>query len=196
MAAGDRLKVNAVFGNYETGLSADILKWGSLNDMDKEFIFRKTARIIFKKNQLKIGRVNLRPYLDGSLREILVDVNGEERVIPNWGKIDLAGGQYFKIEGVRPVLKGVKVDVRGFSLRPGKRDDAGIEIYPRDLIEKYSFQKKGGVYFVKIYRSGVLAGGFQVCPVARGTYEGQPIEKVQPGTFHHWLYRAITASHL
>lgn len=159
---GDTIEVSKIFSNYDTGLSADILKWGSLNDINKNFTFKTHTRIIVKKNQFIIGRVNLRGFLKQSLREITVDVNGEITAIPNWGKIEVAEGHYFNIKETTPGYKNSKIDVRGFSLIPGKKDDSHVNIYTRDLIKKYSFRGKGEVYFVKIYKGGRFAGGFQV----------------------------------
>lgn len=159
---GDKIVIKRIFSNYDSGLSANILDWGTLNDINKEFVFKKNTTINVKKNHLAIGKVYLRGFRRDSVREITVDVNGEVRGIPNWGKIELKDGQYFNIRGVVPSFSRVRFDVRGFSLPPGKPDDSNVNIYPDNLIKKYSFKKKSNIYFVKIYTAGGFAGGFQV----------------------------------
>jgi hypothetical protein len=160
----DKIVIKRIFSNYDSGHSANILDWGTLNDISKELIFKKntTTTIIIKKNHLVIGKVYLRGFRRDSVREITVDVNGGVRKIPNWGKIELKDGQYFNIRGVVPSFSGVRFDVRGFGLPPGKPDDSNVNIYPANLIKKYSFKKKNNIYFVKIYTAGRFAGGFQV----------------------------------
>lgn len=111
---------------------------------------------------MTIGKVYLKTFYPQSIREITVDVNGELQKIPNWGKIQLKAGEYFDIKDTRPHYKRARFDVRGFSLPSGHRDDSNVKIYPKNLLKKYSFKKKGEVYFVKIYNGKRFAGGFQV----------------------------------
>lgn len=162
LAPGDTIVIKKIFSNYDSGLSANILNWGTLNDMEKEFTFKTTTTILIKKNNLPIGKVYLKRFLKNSVREVSVDMNGRIETIPNWGKIEITTGQYFNIRGTEPQFKHTRFDVRGFSLGPGRRDDSNVNIRPDQLLEKYSFKKKGNVYFVKIYTNGRFAGGFQV----------------------------------
>ncbi len=175
--AGDRLTIKRIFSNYHTGLSADIEGWGSINDVNKDFTFQKNTTIRVKKNHFSIGRIYLRPFRKNSIREILVEINGRARRIPNWGKIEVPEGESFQILGVEPGLPALRVDVRGFQARPGKRDDSNTSISPGQLQAKYSFKKKGEVYFGKIYSRGAFAGGFQVEVVKK---EGQNLTSSQP----------------
>lgn len=160
--AGDRLVVKEIFSNYHSGLSANILDWGTINDMDKEFVFESDAVVSIKKNNLPIGEIYLKKYNPGSVREIVVNVNGEKRVIPNWGKIALVEDEYFMITGTVPSFSNTRFDVRGYSAEPGKPDDSSVKIYFPQLLKKYSFNETGKVYFVKVYTEGRFAGGFQI----------------------------------
>lgn len=159
---GDRIRVQHIFSNYKSGLSANILKWGSLNDVNRDFIFQQETRVIIKKNHVAIGTINLKKFLDYSIRNILIDVNGEIKRIPNWGKIELEEGHYFNIKATTPSLPGCRVDVRGFSLVPGMKDDANVSIYAKDLLPGYSFKNQGKLYFARIYDTRGTAGGFQL----------------------------------
>lgn len=159
---GDKISIKNIYSNYETGLSANILNWGSINDMDKEYEFKGNATIVIKKNHITMGKVYLRHYHSRSVKEITVDVNGRETRIPTWGKISVKTGRYFHIKGAVPSFPKLRFDVRGFAAPPGKKGDSGTNIYPRRLLKKYSFKKRGGIYFVKVYNAGRFAGGFQV----------------------------------
>jgi hypothetical protein len=160
---GDKIVVKGVFANYSTGLSANILKWGKINDVDNEYTFNgNVTTILVKKNHLAIGKVFLKKFYQQSIQVISVDVNGELKKIPNWGKIEVKAGEYFDIKDTEPHYQKPRFDVRGFSLPSGHRDDSNVKIYTENLLKKYSFKKKGEIYFVKIYNGKRFAGGFQV----------------------------------
>lgn len=158
----DKIAIKKIFSNYNTGLSSNILNWGTLNDINKEYIFNKNTTILIKKNHIIIGNVYLRKFHPNSVREITIDVNGELKKIPNWGKIEIEESQFFNIQKTNPHFPKIHFDVRGFSLPSGKWDDSNVKIYSENLQKKYSFNKKGIIYFVKIYHSNHFAGGFQV----------------------------------
>jgi len=159
---GDKIVIKEIFSNYRDGLSANILNWGNINDMKKEFVFEKPANILVKKNHLTMGKIYLRNYGKNSVRQIIIDANGVQKTIPNWGKISVQKGHYFKILGTSPHFSRIRFDVRGFNLPPGQQDDSRVKIFPGNLIKKYSFKKEGNIYFVKIYNSNSFAGEFQV----------------------------------
>ncbi len=159
---GDKVVIKEIFSNYQTGLSANILNWGNLNDMNKEFVFEKPTDILVKKNHLTIGKIYLRPYSKNSVHQIVVDIDGEQKTIPNWGNLEVQKGYYFKILDTYPHFSRIRFDVRGFNLPAGQQDDSHVKIYPGNLIKKYSFNKEGKIYFVKIFNSDGFAGEFQV----------------------------------
>lgn len=158
---GDKIVIKSIYANYKRGLSANILGWGNINDINKSFQFKKNTTIQVKKNHITIGNIYLRQYLPNSVHHVKVELAGKEVIIPNWGKIDLPANQSLKILGTQPVFKNTRFDVRGFAV-PGRRDDSGTDIRPKDLIPKYSHKKEGTIYYVKIYTSGRFAGEFQV----------------------------------
>ena len=159
---GDKIVIKEIFSNYRTGLSANILNWGNLNDMNKEFVFKEPLDILVKKNHLTMGKIYLRNYDKDSVRQIVVDIDGEQKTIPNWGKIAVPKDHYFKILDTYPHFPRIRFDVRGFNLPAGQPDDSQVKIFPGNLIKKYSFNKEGKIYFVKIYNADTFAGEFQV----------------------------------
>jgi Carboxypeptidase controlling helical cell shape catalytic len=158
---GDKIIIKKIFANYDSGLSANIQGWGKINDIDNEHTFEANKIIKVKKNHMTIGRVYLKGFHANSIREIQVDVNGTTQSIPNFGKIQISGKQYFNISKTQPDFPHIRFDVRGYQYAPGKKDDSGANIFIKDLIPKYSFKKKGKIYFVKIYNNKRFAGGFQ-----------------------------------
>ncbi|MGE5341179.1 MAG: M99 family carboxypeptidase catalytic domain-containing protein [Candidatus Omnitrophota bacterium] len=160
---GDKLVIKSIYSNYDSGLSADIVNWGRINDVDNEFTFHADTEIRVRKNHLVMGTIYLKKYLPDSIRRIEVEVDGQPVLIPNWGKIVVHPGEYFKIRNIQPPFSGIRFDVRGFEAGQPVRDDANIPIYVEKLLPQYSFMEKGTLYFVKLYynRSN-LAGGFQI----------------------------------
>ncbi len=159
---GDRIKITKIYSNYISGLSADILKWGKLNDIGRKYEFKcNSKRIIIRKNNMVIGKLNLKPFMKNSIRYIRVKINNKEKKIPNWGVIELNKNDLLKIYSVYPELNGLRVDFRGFSIK-GKRNDQNLQIKYTDLLKRFSFKKMGKIFFVKIYSETTLSGGLQV----------------------------------
>jgi len=159
---GDKIKVLKIYSNYISGLSADILNWGKLNDLNKDFVFKgNVKKIIVRKNNMIIGKIKLKPYFKNSIRKIILLINNKIKEIPNWGVVELSKQDSLIIKSVYPELKGLKVDFRGFSIK-NKRNDSNVVIKYEDLIQKYSFKKLGKLFFVKIYSNSIFSGGFQV----------------------------------
>lgn len=159
----DKIVVKKISANYPTGLSANILNWGKINDVDNEYVFSNNiTTILVKKNHMTIGKIYLKKFAPNSIREITVDVNGTLTKIPNWGLIRLKPREYFEIKDTRPHFPAARFDVRGFSLVSGRRDDSHVKIYAENLLKEYSSRKEGEIYFVKIYNGQGFAGGFQV----------------------------------
>lgn len=152
---GDRLRIRAIAANSPDGLSADIVRWGSLNDLGKEFCFRADTDVVLKKNNFVIGRVYLRRFLADSLQRLhLRDGAGGERVIPNWGVCPLAAGETVRLTATVPATE-VRLLVDGETV-PGRT------IHADRLRPAASFQAAGKIHFVRIYTGSRLLGGFQV----------------------------------
>jgi hypothetical protein len=162
LEAGDKVTIKKILANDDSGLSANILNWGNINDVNREHTFKSAKTISVKKNHMTIGKVFLKGFQKNSVREIKVNVNGKIRTIPNWGKIEISKEQYFNILNTQPQFPGIRFDVRGYQFAPGKKDDSNADIFIKDLIPRYSFKRKGKIYFVKIYNNKRFAGGFQV----------------------------------
>jgi hypothetical protein len=162
LAPGDRVVVRDVCASDGSGLSADILDWGRLDDIGSEFLYHGAAEIVVRKNNLQIGLIHLRGQRPDSLRAIHLLLDGRTAVIPNWGIVEVEASGHLTVSGTEPEFPVRRVDVRGFAaLRPGA-DDAGVRIAPADLRPAYSFRNQGRVYFARIFSRGRLVGGFQV----------------------------------
>ncbi len=163
LAPEDSIHISLIHANYRDGLSADILNWGTLNDLGKDFIFRGSPEtVLIKKNNFIIGRVFLQSFRSNSLREIILTVDGREISIPNWGRVEIRDEGLLRLTGLRPALKNVHLEIGEENQRTtvSSLDREGLKI--SDLNPDWSIGRRGYFYPVWIYSAGNLAGGFQI----------------------------------
>ena len=56
---GDTCEIVHVESNYERGVSADMIGYGTLNDLNSKFPIKRDAVIIVRKDSKKIGSINI-----------------------------------------------------------------------------------------------------------------------------------------
>ncbi len=151
---GDRIKVTHIESNYTRGLSCDILGKGELNDLNREFEINNDTRIIFRKDNVKIGEifVKIKKNYKKGLYVFLIKINGKRKVfLPN-EKIYVKKGDTIEIERIitdAVYKKEVLVNFKGYVPPNIKNigDDRGFKIKIDDrLIKKYSKNKEGKIY--------------------------------------------------
>lgn len=57
---GSTIKVTEIFANHKRGLTCDIMDFGNLNDIDKEYTVTKNNKIIFRKDNIVMGEVKIK----------------------------------------------------------------------------------------------------------------------------------------
>ncbi len=57
---GSTIKVTEIFANHRRGLTCDIVNFGNLNDINKDYIVNKDSPIIFRKDNIIIGKVTIK----------------------------------------------------------------------------------------------------------------------------------------
>ena len=57
---GSPVKVTEIFANHKRGLTCDIIDFGNLNDINKDFIVEKDSKIIFRKDNIVMGSVTIK----------------------------------------------------------------------------------------------------------------------------------------
>lgn len=67
---GEVLRVTEIISNYKRGLTCDIINFGNLNDLNKDIKVTKDMKIIFRKDHIVMGSIN-----------IVVDPEANERAI-------------------------------------------------------------------------------------------------------------------
>ena len=178
----DKINIVHIEGNFERGLSADILGIGSVNDVGKSIGINKPTRIVVKKDSYPCGNVFLSLNGRANSKEsyAVVDtkggayllyklkVNGVFRIIENFGSISIVKGDTLEIEDVITTAwdpSGLVVNFKGYvgnsSVNTG--EDRGYVIKTAtDLWPNYSLSKKKEKYQVITTTNGSEIGKFFV----------------------------------
>lgn len=170
----DVVKIIHLESNYERGLSADIVGYGTINDINKPIAIDHSTQIIIRKDHLKCGRINIALTTNNkSLKTITghphvtyfkIRINGEEKYFPNGAHVNIIRGDTIELvdAGIIPEsTSGIAVNFKGFvgNDRVNTGEDRGYIIHTdRDLWKRYSLYKKGRLYQVVVTRDNDVIG--------------------------------------
>lgn len=176
LRAGDMISVTHIEANYERGLSLDILGYGGVNDLGKDYaIFRDTS-ILVRKDNHKVAEIPVRITEKGSGEEsrttsltrkidyLVIEAKGLRLLLANGETLHLVRGEELKIVDVlprAPFSSGVKVNFKGFVGDPSNNtgEDRGFSINTgSDLMERFSLDGKGEAYEIVVTQGETLLG--------------------------------------
>ena len=176
LRAGDMISVTHIEANYERGLSLDILGYGGVNDLGKDYaIFRDTS-ILVRKDNHKVAEIPVRITEKGSGEEsrttsltrkidyLVIEATGLRLLLANGETLHLVRGEELKIVDVlprAPFSSGVKVNFKGFVGDPSNNtgEDRGFTINTgSDLMERFSLDGKGEAYEIVVTQGETLLG--------------------------------------
>ena len=176
LRAGDRVSVAHIESNYERGLSLDIVGYGGVNDLGKDYaIFRDTAILVRKDNQ-KFAEIPVRitekaagedsgtTSLSKKIDYFVIEAKGHRLLLANGETLLLVRGEELKVIDVlphAPSSSGVKVNFKGFVGGPGDNtgEDRGFTIHTgSDLMERFSLDGKGEAYEILVHHGETLLG--------------------------------------
>lgn len=164
---GDSVEVVHVESNYTRGITCDILGYGSLNDMNKLVEISGDTKIIFRKDNSKIGEVYIKsdkaPAAEtfvgnGGAKQtlwlFLLKVDGKYRVAANGERLPVKNGSTVELiklfsDTVFDADKAINIKgwyPRGVDQNIG--DDRGYKItFPDNrMMGKYAVDKDGKVF--------------------------------------------------
>ena len=58
---GTEIEVTEIFANHQRGLTCDIINFENLNDIHKKYTVNKDTRIIFRKDNIVMGEIKIKP---------------------------------------------------------------------------------------------------------------------------------------
>ncbi|NTV55930.1 MAG: hypothetical protein HGA74_01435 [Deltaproteobacteria bacterium] len=176
LRAGDMISVTHIEANYERGLSLDILGYGGVNDLGKDYaIFRDTS-ILVRKDNHKVAEIPIKITEKGSGEEsrttsltrkidyLVIEAKGLRLLLANGETLHLVRGEELKIVDVlprAPFSSGVKVNFKGFVGDPSNNtgEDRGFSINTgSDLMERFSLDGKGEAYEIVVTQGETLLG--------------------------------------
>ncbi|MCU0594215.1 MAG: M14/M99 family metallopeptidase [Desulfobacterota bacterium] len=176
LRAGDTISVTHIEANYERGLSLDIVGYGGVNDLGKDYaIFRDTSILVRKDNQ-QVAEIPIRITEKGAGEEtrtsapikkidyLVIEAKGHRLLLANGETLPLVRGEEIKIVDVlprAPSSSGVKVNFKGFvgDQSNNTGEDRGYPINTgTDLMERFSLDGKGDSYEIVVNQGEALLG--------------------------------------
>ncbi|MBC8458048.1 MAG: hypothetical protein H8D67_08650 [Deltaproteobacteria bacterium] len=178
LKAGDTIHVSHIEANYERGLSLDILGYGDISDLRKDFIITKDTNLIVRKDNQEIAeipiRISQRSRESGEkdrtekVKYLVIEAKGHRILLSNGEILDLVEGDHLKLLDVipsRPDSSEVKVNFKGFvsNWKNNTGEDRGYDINTSsDLMARFSLQKKGKIYEIIVTDGTNVLGKFFV----------------------------------
>ncbi len=169
--SGDTVLISHVETNYERGLCADIIGYGTIRDIRKKIKIIGPARIVVRKDFFPCGSVYIatnkskekmpqgvsiskKPRLTAYIDSFKTKINGREHVFPNNSRVSLIRGDTFELVDVAggpgdpaDMVVNFKGYVGNKSINTG--EDRGYIIDTAgNLWKNYSLNKKGLNYQV------------------------------------------------
>lgn len=167
---GDVVEVVYVESNYTRGITCDILGYGSLNDMNKPTNVSGSTKIIFRKDNSKVGEIYIRSKevaktdmaknpkpqkTEGqTLWVFLVKVDGKYKTIAADETLKIKNGsnlEIIKLFSDKIYDADLPINIKGWyppneSTNPG--DDRGYKIsFPaKNIMKKYATKPGGNVF--------------------------------------------------
>jgi len=176
LRAGDMISVTHIEANYERGFSLDILGYGGVNDLGKDYaIFRDTSILVRKDNQ-QVAEIPVRITEKGAGEEsrttsltrkidfLVIEAKGLRLLLADGETLHLVRGEELKIIDILPRVpssSGVKVNFKGFVGDPSNNtgEDRGFAINTgSDLMERFSLDGKGEAYEIVVTQGETLLG--------------------------------------
>jgi hypothetical protein len=168
----DEIEVNHIESNYERGLSADILGYGTENDFRTRFKINQPTSIVIRKDKFYCGEISVQLAEDSrrsglnapssEFHHLIFDVQGDTEVFDINSPIDIIKGETVKIIDAIPPLKNtpdIRVNVYGFvpKVKNERNDDINQPIDTAlDLMSRYSQGGKGESYEIRLTSRGAL----------------------------------------
>jgi hypothetical protein len=176
LRSGDMISVNHIESNYERGLSLDIVGYGGVNDLGKDYaIFRDTS-IIVRKDHQEVSEIPVRITEKVVAEEgkrtsgltkidyLVIEAKGYRLLLANGETLHLVRGEELKIIDTlprAPSSSGAKVNFKGFVGDPSNNtgEDRGYTINTgSDLMERFSLDGKGESYEIVVVQGETILG--------------------------------------
>ncbi len=171
--SGDAIRISHIEANYERGLTADIIGYGSFSDLRKKLTIKAPTKVVVRKDYYPCGSINILIaetreiasrgvfVADGQvpvpkLKSFKIKINGNQYIFNNFEHVTVLKGDAFEIINVISDFKepaGRIVNFKGFvgDSKNNTGEDRGYVIkIDKDLWKRYSLNKKGRTYQIVV----------------------------------------------
>jgi len=171
---GDNISISHIEANYKRGLTVDVDKLGTSNDLNMMFKLTKPIKAIVRKDGLECGYVNIlidnknnqviSDKIIADFKYLIVEENGNVNVLKNGQHLSVVKGDSLKIIDV--VVNGETeddIDINFVGFVSNRHDNNGndkgaIIDTAKDLLIKYSKDGLGKEYIIKISKGKNIIG--------------------------------------
>lgn len=168
---GDVCEITHIESNYDRGISADVLGYGDLNDYRKKIELKNDSVIVFRKDNEKMGYINLKTKKtngNGHYFVFVVKRNGKKELVLSGTTMNVKiGDEVELVSAFSDASCGNEypINVKGYvppKVIRNNGDDRGYVIPMRkdSFMRKYSEGSDGLTYPVVVNHNGVELGSF------------------------------------
>jgi len=182
----DTILISHIEANYVRGLTADVLGYGTINDLNKKIKIGKPTIITTRKDYYPCGKINLSFNANGQIlahKNVAVSdsstlypvshffklkINNKEQIYKNNDYVNLIKGDKLEIIDIITNLRdssSIRVNFRGFvaNMTTNTGEDRGFVISTdKDLWTRYSLHKKGKTYQIEATHKNSVIGKLTV----------------------------------
>jgi len=162
---GDVIEVTHIECNYDRGISCDVLGYGDLNDYRKKVELKNDSKIVFRKDNKKMGTIHLKTKKNngnGHYYVFVVKINGKKELVLSGSEVVLNAGDTVELLSAfsdASCGNEYRINVKGYvppTVTTNRGDDRGyvIPADPKIFMSKYSVNKKGKKYPVVVNHNG------------------------------------------
>lgn len=180
--SGDVVEIVHAESNYERGISADFVGYGTLNDLNSKFAVKRDGVIIFRKDSRKISSINIsagretvkteqKPVqrtavnqaekTEGTKYTFLIKKNGETVSVESGETLEITAGTMLELISLKigDTVSGYPINLKGYvapNIISNNGDDRGIEILlnPDRFMTKYAEDAEKMKYPVVVSAGG------------------------------------------
>jgi hypothetical protein len=177
---GDTITIKHVESNYDRGIVADVVGYGTVNDVRKRIIINRNTKVNVRKDHYNCGSVHIK--LGKRRKQTVIaddghNKNSRSKLLFFWVKVNGVAGYFNNYERI-PVIKGDTVELvdiissfydsneyvlnfKGFVPNPKNNsgEDRGYVIRTDcDLQHKFSLNKEGRIYHAVATKKGHHVG--------------------------------------
>jgi len=171
----DIVEISYIEANYERGLTADILNYGSLHDFGVKIKVDKSTKIIIKKDKFYCGEIYVdvisKPDVTNmnnlDFNYLVLNINGIVEVFDNSHPVEVVKGDIIKIiDTVPSSKKNNDIFINFYGLpKPenNQKDDRNYEINTTtDLLNSYSINTLSETFEIRIEKGKSIISKFQL----------------------------------